>query len=229
MKILGISSATKIISIGLINEDEVLSEYTVSYPEAKTENIVLYIDEMISRLKIKIENLEAVSVTIGPGSYAGLRGGLAVAKSLAQTLNIPIVGISTLEAMAFNLVDIEGTIATVTDATRDDYNFALFSSRDGKLKRLTEDFVIDLDRLLNTFGEIKGVLYFVSIVPDLSKKILIKNPQSKIKFVGIEQSLPYGRNVARLGALRVKAGDLDNPLTLVPSYSHKPNIREYKA
>jgi tRNA threonylcarbamoyladenosine biosynthesis protein TsaB len=83
-----------------------------------------------------------VAVAVGPGSYSGLRGGLAVAKTLAQTLKVPLAGISTLEAIAYNLINVEGTMAVILDAKADEYNFALFGASRGKLKRLTGDMVL---------------------------------------------------------------------------------------
>ncbi|MBU1026121.1 MAG: tRNA (adenosine(37)-N6)-threonylcarbamoyltransferase complex dimerization subunit type 1 TsaB, partial [Candidatus Margulisbacteria bacterium] len=155
MRILGISSATKVISIGLLDEDKVLIETTVS--DIRAEKILFYVNEA----GIKPEEIEAVAVAIGPGSYVGLRGGLATAKSLAQTLDIPLVAVSTLEAIAYNLADIEGTMAVILDAKSDEYNIALFGAHKGKLKRLTEDMVLRFDKVRDSLSRISGDIWVV--------------------------------------------------------------------
>ena len=195
MPILGLSSATKVISIGLIDEDRILVETTI--PDIRAEKIIFYIKEA----GIKPQQIETVAITIGPGSYSGLRGGLAAAKSLAQTLNVPLVGVSTLEAIAYNLVNIKGTIAVVLDAKADDYNFALFEASEGKLKRMTDDLVIK------------------------QKEIAVKAKGAHL--CEGKNAHPYGVNVARLGLEKIKSGQIDNPLKLMPRYSHKPKFREF--
>lgn len=202
MRILGLSSATKVISVGLIDGDKVLVDATV--PDIHSEMILSYMEEAW----IKSEQIEGIAVADGPGSYSGLRGGLAVAKSLAHTLKVPIVGVSTLEAIAYNLVDKEGTIAVLLDAKRDEYNLALFKASQGELIRLTDDSVIKLE--------------------DLDKKLA--NIYGKVHLVGTDKGIqadPCGINVARLGLLKIKAGETVDPLSMVPKYSHKPNIREF--
>jgi len=218
MPVLGLSSATKIVSLGLIDEDKVLVETTVA--DLRAEKLVFYMKEA----GIEPEQIEAVAVAQGPGSYSGLRGGLATAKSLAQTLKVPLTGVSTLEAIAYNLIEIEGTMAVMLDAKRDEYNFALFGVSQGKLQRLTDDLVLTLDNISRKLKQINGQIHLTGAVNDLRKKLKGDN----YLFADEIHSQPYGINVARLGALKIKAGVTSDPLKLTPNYSHKPNIREYK-
>lgn len=226
MRILGISSATKVISIGLIDEDKVLVETTVS--DIHSEKIMLYVKEA----GIEPGQIEGIAVAIGPGSYSGLRGGLAVAKSLAQTLKVPIAGVPTLEAMAYNLVDVEGTMAVILDAKADEYNFALFGASSGKLKRLTDDLVVKFDVLLNKLSKISGEIYLVGKVNGIREKLVPREIEgvkgNNFHFAEDMHCHPYGANVARLGLIKIQGGETSDPLKLTPEYSHKPNIREYK-
>lgn len=219
MRILGISSATKVISFGLIDEEKVLVEATLA--ENRAEKIMFFIQEA----GIKPDEIEAVAVASGPGSYSGLRGGLATAKSLAQTLNIPLVGVSTLEAIAFNLINIEGTMAVILDARADEYNFALFGASGGKLKRLMDDLVVKLDVLRDRISRISGDIWVVGNLEGIRRHE--KAEKGNFHFAEEIHSHPYGINVAKLGLLKLKAGEIDDPLKLIPHYSHKPNIREY--
>jgi tRNA threonylcarbamoyladenosine biosynthesis protein TsaB len=219
MKILGISSATKVVSIGLIDDEKVLAETTVS--DLRAERILFYAKEA----GIDPKQIEGMAVASGPGSYSGLRGGLAAAKTLAQTLDIPLVGVPTLDAIAYNLIDIEGTMGIMLDAKSDEYNFALFGAAAGQLKRLTDDLVIRIDPLVKKLKEITGKLYLTGNL----KELKVKLREDNFQFAEEIHSHPYGINVARLGLEKIKAGELADPLKLVPNYSHKPNIREYKS
>ncbi len=199
MRILGLSSATKVISFGLVDEEKVLFEKTVT--GLNSEQLLFCAKEA----GVEPRLIEGVAVTVGPGSYSGLRGGLATAKTLAQILNVPLVGVSTLEVIAYNLLDVEGTIAVMLDAKADDYNFALFSCSQRILKRINEDAVLPKAEIELSLKKITGKIY------------LAEGPNSQ----------PTGVNVARLGLRQIRAGEIADPLTLVPQYSHQPNIREY--
>lgn len=220
MRILGLSGATKVISIGLIDEDKLLVETTVS--DIHSEKIMFYVREA----GIEPAQIEGIAVASGPGSYSGLRGSLAAAKSIAQTINVPLVGVSTLEAIAYNLVEIEGTIAVVQDARADEYNFALFGAAGGKLKRLTDDLVLKLDVLAERISRISGEICLVGNIREIREYQGILG-KINLHFAEDIHSHPLGVNVARLGLMKIKAGETDDPLTLVPQYSHQPNIREF--
>ncbi|MDI6731956.1 MAG: tRNA (adenosine(37)-N6)-threonylcarbamoyltransferase complex dimerization subunit type 1 TsaB [Candidatus Margulisbacteria bacterium] len=217
MFILGISSAAKIVSIGLVNEEKVLAETTIR--AIQSEKIIHYINEA----GIRPDQINGIAVAAGPGSYSGLRGGLATAKTLAQTLNLPLIGISTLEAIAYNLVDIEGTMAVVLDARADEYNFALFGASQGRLKRLTDDLVLKLGLIKERLLEISGKLWVVGE----GNRDWEVGKRENIHIADNIHSLPYGVNVAKLGLLKMQTGQTDDIFNLNPQYSHKPNIREF--
>lgn len=222
MAVLGISSATKVISVGLAEGENLLAELTVSGKEAFTEDLILYIEKLVNESGAKIEG---IAVTVGPGAYSSLRGGLATAKTLAQTLNVKLAAISTLHALAYNLRDIDGTIASITDACQKDYNLALFTSNRRKIERITEDLVIHFDRIMEVFSEVRGRLFLTGQVNGIYERMLELNPKSKIQQAQI--NIVSGYNVALIGGEYIKEGKVSDPLTLIPRYSHKPNIREF--
>jgi tRNA threonylcarbamoyladenosine biosynthesis protein TsaB len=218
MKVLGISSATKIISFGLIDGGRVVAEATIA--ETRAEMLM----PLLAQAGVTPEQIDAIAVCQGPGSYSGLRGGAATAKSLAQTLSKPLVGISTLDAIAYNLIGIEGTMAVILDARGDEYNFALFGANGGVLKRLTADLTLKLDVIKQRLAAVSGELWLVGNLTGLRGE-----ERSNFHFADEIQCHPYGINVARLGALKLLAGEKADPLALIPNYSHQPNIREFNS
>lgn len=219
MYTLGISCATKLISFGIIDEQGVQLETSIA--EILAERIMFYVKES----GVKPEEIEGIAITTGPGSYSGLRAGLATAKTLAQTLNLPLVGVSTLEAIAYNLIEIEGTMAVVLDARLNEYNFALFGAAGGKLNRLTEDLVLKWEVLVKKLSDISGKLWLVGNTRALKA---IRNWPDNFSFAEEMHGHPYGINVARLGRCKIQAGLVDDPLALAPHYSHKVSFKEFK-
>lgn len=223
MKVLGITSATDIIGAGIAGDEGILAECSVSSKVAQSEKLIALIDDLLNKAKISTKDIDAVSVTVGPGSYSGLRGGLSTAKGLVAALNIPIISVSTLHAIAFNLSDIEGAIAVAVNACRDDYNLALFGASSGKLRRLTEDITVKLDKLKEVFSSISGRI-ILACDGKLRKEIINEN----VSFAEPKNVLPWAVNVARIGLEKLKNMESEDYISLSPNYSHKPNIREYK-
>ena len=126
--------------------------------------------------------------------------------------------------IAFNLIDIEGTMAVALDAKRDEFNFALFGASDGQLKRLTDDLVLSLQKMVDKLSKISGKLHLTGNTVELRKKLSGQN----FIFAEDVHSHPYGINVARLGEVKIKAGQTVDPQKFVPQYSHMPNIRLFK-
>jgi tRNA threonylcarbamoyladenosine biosynthesis protein TsaB len=223
MSILGISSATRTISVALAENQKLIAEITLSGRETVTEDIILYVEKLVLESRSKIDG---VAVTVGPGGYSGLRGGLACAKTLAQVNNLKLAAVSTLHALAYSLRDVPGTIAAITDACRDDFNFALFRSNNGTIDRITDDLVLHFDKLTELFGQVKGVLYLTGTTDEIFAKVKEINPETRI--IAAQMNIPSGHNVALIGEQLIKEGKTEDPLKLIPKYSHTPNVREFK-
>ncbi len=223
MKVLGISSATGIVGAGIADDSGVLAESSYSAKITKSEKLIVLVEDVLKKAKLDINDIDAVAVTIGPGSYSGLRGGLATAKAFVQSLKIPIISISTLHAIAYNMIDLDGTFAVGVNACKDDFNFSLWGSDHGKLKRLTDDITVKLDKLIKVFSNVSGKL---TLAADEKLRDKIKNPN--ILVADPKNAVPWGINVARIGLEKLKNREYADYLTVVPAYSHKPNIREYR-
>jgi len=225
VKVLGITSGMGITGAGIAGDgkDAILAECSAASSEVQSEKLIGLIDELLKRSKLKISDIEAVAVTTGPGSYSGLRGGLATAKGLVEGLNVPIISVSALRAIAYNLIDTDGAIVVAVNACRDDYNFALFASRSGLLKRLTSDMTLKADNIKKTLSKVTGR---ITVACDERMRLELKG--SGIEFADPKNAVPWGINVARIGIEKLKKRETDDHLIMAPRYSHKPNIREFK-
>lgn len=222
MKVLGLSSAIGIVGAGIADESGIAAECSYSSICTRSEKLIPIIEDVLKQAKTDIKDMDAVAVTTGPGSYSGLRGGLATAKALVAVLGIPVISVSTLYAIAFNFVDMEGTIVVAVNACRDDYNVALFASGGGKLKRLTGDITAKLANIEEVISSVQGRLVLAAdgkLVKTIkNKNILLADPKNIV---------PWAVNVARIGLMKLKNREFDDHIKIVPAYSHKPNIREY--
>jgi tRNA threonylcarbamoyladenosine biosynthesis protein TsaB len=151
MKIIGIETATANGSIAVVDENGLLGEYSWSVGSAHSEEIFLSLDKVLRKAKITIKEIDGISVSSGPGSFTGMRIGVTVARSLAQALDKPAVGIPTLDILAHNISGTRYLICPILDALRSEVYTSLYSFNGGKtgeIKRLTDYSIINIEELL---------------------------------------------------------------------------------
>ncbi len=140
---LAIDSTANTASCALLKDGRMAALYTVNGLLTHSETLLPMIENALSKLSLKIEDIDLFSVCDGPGSFTGVRIGVSLIKGLAFGRNKPCVGISTLAALAKNLDGVSGYVVPVMDARRSQVYTAIF--KDGK--RITEDMLIPLEEL----------------------------------------------------------------------------------
>lgn len=118
MKVLAIDSSGLVASIALIEDDNMIAEYTINYKKTHSQTLLPMMDEMRRMIDLELDTIDVIAVAAGPGSFTGLRIGSATAKGLGLALNKPIVGIPTVDGMAFNLYGTDKLICPIIDARR---------------------------------------------------------------------------------------------------------------
>lgn len=156
MKILALDSSATVASVALCDGDGLLCEYTLNNGNTHSETILPMIEDLLSKFNMSANDVDLFAASSGPGSFTGVRIGAATLKGLAFGKNKPCAEVSTLEALAENLVITNGLICAVMNARRSQVYTALFRSDGEKLTRLTEDSAMaieELDSLLSEYGE----------------------------------------------------------------------------
>ena len=118
IKILALDSSGLVASAAVLEDDQILAEYTVNYKKTHSQTLLPMLDELGRMLELDLSTVDAVAVAAGPGSFTGLRIGSATAKGLGLALGVPLVEVPTLDAMAMNLPFTKGLICPIMDARR---------------------------------------------------------------------------------------------------------------
>lgn len=160
MKILAIDSSAKSASVAVCDNEVLISEAFVNIGLTHSETLMPMLQSVLSNSKMTLDNIDAFAVTVGPGSFTGVRIGTAVVKGLAQASGKPCAPVSTLGAMAMGLSDRKGIICASMDARCGQVYTAVFDSDGKDLKRLTEDIAISLEELYNILKEFDKTVFF---------------------------------------------------------------------
>ena len=147
MKYLALEGSAVAASCALLEDGRVLGEFFVNIPQTHSQTLLPMVEDMLKNSELSLADMDALAVAAGPGSFTGLRIGMAAVKGLAWASDKPCVPVSTLEAMAWPLAHMEGVVVCAMDARRGQVYNALFSCAGGQITRLTPDRAVGLDQL----------------------------------------------------------------------------------
>lgn len=148
MLILGVETATQQVSVAIGGHEGVLGLMEVSRGRRHAETLVPAIEFVCAQADVRVDEFGAVAVDVGPGLFTGMRVGLAAAKAMAQALRIPMIGISSLDLLAFPLRHADRTIAAVIDARKGEVFQAFYRPVPGGVQRVSEPRVSSVDDLV---------------------------------------------------------------------------------
>lgn len=218
-RILSIETSTSMCSVALHERGALLALAEIKEPGAHAEKLLLLVDEVFEKAALSFGDLDAVAVSQGPGSYTGLRIGVSTAKGIAYALDIPLIGINTLQAMAASQPLNQGEfVVAVLDARRMEVYTQTFGEAN---QEITSIAALVLEE--GAFASIleKGRVYFVG---DGAEKVKAYAQHPNAVFLGSwEQSLS-AKNMGQLAFEKFLRQDLEDLAYFVPNY-----LKEFKA
>lgn len=167
MKILGIDSSAKSASVAVVDNSKILSNFFIHTGLTHSQTLMPMINSALKCADISLNEIDLIAVNRGPGSFTGIRIGVAAAKGLADTLNIKTCGVSTLESMAYNLVPFDCIACCVMNARCNQVYTALFDVSDSTVTRITEDTAISIDELAQNLADLNKLIILVGDGADL--------------------------------------------------------------
>lgn len=147
MKILGIDTSSSSLSLGIMDDNVLKGEFTVNHKLTHSENLMPLMDSLLKSLDLTPKDIDLIGVSIGPGSFTGIRIGVSAANAMAMGLSIDVVGISSLEAMAYGAKYYDGAIFATLDAQRERVYRGIYTFENGKIKCIKEPDVVELEDL----------------------------------------------------------------------------------
>ena len=217
MKILGIETSTFSGSVALLIENNLLGEYTLNIGPMHNETLVPSIDNLLKNTGIKKEELDGVAVSVGPGSFTSLRVGVSTAKAFAYSLNIKIVGISSLDILAYSLFGCEFQICPIIDAKKKQLFYAFYENHDNFEVKSKESLAEPHD----IFNSIQKETIFIGNGVEVYKDLIIDELGDKAKFPPSIFHIGRASCCAVLGREKFLNDFEDNCFNLAPLYLRK--------
>jgi tRNA threonylcarbamoyladenosine biosynthesis protein TsaB len=222
--ILAINTSTQQFGIAFLNEEGTIrAEYLMPREKGNFGSFMPALDFLLSKLKADIHDLTAICVATGPGSFTGLRVGIAAAKGLCHGLSIPAIGISSLEALASQIPYSDIPVTPIIYSRKDEFFVAQFHINEGyKLKKTMDDTALKFNDLATVFDRPTVFIGndFSQQGPVLKESLGSLACLAPAQFWSLKAS-----SVGALGLVRFHAMDFDDPQTLEPVYHRPPDIR----
>lgn len=161
MKILSIDTSTNVMGVALTEQNQVIGEIITNVKKNHSIRLMPAIEQLMKDCDITPQMLHKIVVAKGPGSYTGVRIGVSIAKTLAWSLNLPLVGLSSLEQLAWNGKDFDGFVCPVMDARRQQLFTGLYKFDGKQLTSVIDDLNIHIDNWLEQLQKLEQRILFL--------------------------------------------------------------------
>ena len=219
MLILGIETSTKTGSIALVSETGVIAQYSLNIEVTHSERLMSTVDRVLRDTGLAIAGVDAYAVATGPGSFTGLRIGMATVKGLALVTGKPVAAVSTLAALAWNLPLSEHPVCPLLDARKNEVYAGVYLSDGMSLAEIKGDAVVPLSRLADM---VSGNVIFAGEGSLLYRTELEAMFGGRCRFAPRSACLPSAASVAEIGLSMIENGVHAEPETLAPTYLRRP-------
>lgn len=242
MIILAVDSSSKVATVALMKDEKLLGEITLNDKKEHSVILMNIIEDLLKNNNITVSDIDGYVVSKGPGSFTGLRIGMATIKGLSFGSGKPYISVSSLDALAFSAANFDGIICPIMDALRNSVYTSLYKSSTKysksadtnsknessvTLERLLDYSALDIDELVELIKAKNEKVIFIGDGVDKYKDYLIENCPN-CYFTPNHLNLVRASSLGELGSILLKNGTFDDPNS-APFYLKKPQAeREYE-
>ena len=219
MSILSIDTSSQVSSVSVLSAECVAAEISMQGALTHSETLMPHIETALAMARVKKDELDGIAVSIGPGSFTGLRIGLASAKMMAYALHIPLIAVPTLEALAHHCVCEGVRLVPVMDAQKGNVYVQEFTWRaDGDALTLHEESSLAILPLAEVIARLSKTEQPVLLLGDaMQRKVDVELPVN-VRLAPIHARMPRAARVGLAALTRLARGETDDPVTAVPLY-----------
>ncbi len=225
MKILAIDTSSKVCSVAILENDELIDELNLDDGKTHSENLMPLIDEILNKNNINIKEIEMLACCVGPGSFTGIRIGVATIKPIAEVLNIKVASVTSLENLSRNFEfekteDIQNIVSLI-DARNNQVYAGIF---DLKFNEVEEYIADDINVVLETLKKYNNIVCIGDGA--ILHQDLLKEKLNNVRF--ISKNVQSAQNVGKMGYKKFKENNLMNADEIIPIYLRKSQAERLK-
>lgn len=230
MKILAFDSSGLVASVAIVQDDNLIAEYTTNYKKTHSQTLLPMLDEVVRMTETDKKSFDLLAVAAGPGSFTGLRIGSATVKGLALAWNIPVVAVPTLEALAYNAWGSRRIICPIMDARRRQVYTGLYRfDKDDKMEVLMDQVPMDIDELIEVLGDRGEEVLFVGDGIDVYADTIRQKMTVPFSFAPAHMNKQRAGSVAVAAKKRYEEGIYTSGDDFAPEYLRQSQAERERA
>lgn len=218
MKILGIDSSGLVASVAVVEDDNLIGEYTLNFKKTHSQTLLPMLDELKKMTELDLASLDAIAIAAGPGSFTGLRIGSATVKGLGLALDKPIIEVPTVDALAYNLCGHAGVVCPLMDARRNQTYTGLYSFRQNDMQVIREQCAVDISEILECINQTGEEVVFLGDGVRVFSEAIHKMCKVPYSFAPAHINKQRASSVAALGLLYAREGKMVSAMEHKPEY-----------
>ena len=218
MRILAVDTATTSCSVAIVDKTSLISEFTIDREETHSKHLMDMIKAVLRMSGFNLSDVDGFAVTRGPGSFTGLRIGISTIKGLAVASKKPVVGVSSLETLAFQVSYSRSLICPILDARKGEVYFSRYRFLNGHLKKQTGECVAPPDQAIDDLNE---SCLFVGNGALLHKKMILEKMGKFASFTSLTQNTIRASTMAYLSMAKFENNNTDDIEKILPYYIRK--------
>lgn len=216
MKILALDSSGLVASVAVVEDDNLLGEYTINHKKTHSQTLLPMLDEVAKMTELDMGTVDAIAVSGGPGSFTGLRIGSATAKGLGLALDVPIVHVPTLHALAYNLWGTDKAVCPLMDARRQQTYTGIYEFIEGELREIVPPCAVGIGEIITEINALGREVIFLGDGTNVFASYIKEQCSVKYSFAPASMNKQRAASVAALGLELYKRGQFE------PAGDHKP-------
>lgn len=221
MNILGIDSSGTVASAAVVSGDILAAEFSVNNKQTHSQTLLPMISKVIEMSGIALEELDAIAIASGPGSFTGLRIGASTAKGMGLALQKPIVPVPTLEGLAYRLAGTEGLVCPIMDARRNQVYTGIYHVRGDGLQVVAEQRAADIHEILEELAKYGEKVTFLGDGVPVQQETICQEYRGEYHFAPVHLSRQSAAAVAALGQSYYRQGKIETAAEHRPLYLRK--------
>lgn len=221
MKVLALETSTIAGSIAIADAGELIGELRINVKVAHAERLMNSVNWLLNASRLSVKDIDAFAVSIGPGSFTGLRIGLSTAKGFSYATNKPLVSVPTLDAFARTLPFCSSLICPMLDARKNEVYTGLYKWEGGMCKKIISETAVNPADFLKDMENIKETIVFMGDGTKIYKKLITDILKNKAIFAPASKMSPSASSVAEIALEKLKQGLTADPVSLTPFYIRK--------
>ncbi len=215
MRILTIDTTTNLGSVALVEDNVLVGQLDLNLPLTHNQRLINTLKALLDFANITLDTIDLFAVVKGPGSFTGVRIGVATAKGLAYALNKPLIGINGLDAIAHNFPYTSYLICPIIDARKRQIFTAFYEAKDGQIKRISDYQSITPESLLKG---LRRKTIFAGTGVDVYQEIIKEKMKDRCLFPPAQLQRIHPQTIARLAQEALAQGENADPIAVVPFY-----------